>query len=106
SELKAGAPGARGTLLAADPAGRLSGRLNIARLVRGDVVREVFRPGSTSRPSKPWRVLIDAPDVPRVYFGDGSTLQAIDLVAGTTVRSMDTAALPFGAVAPNPVVVN
>ena len=106
AELKSGELVALRTQLTADPGGRLSGRLNIARLVRGDVVREVLRPGSASRPSKPWRVLIDAPDVPRVYFGDGSTLQAIDLVAGTTVWSMDTAALPFEAIETNTVVAN
>ena len=51
-------------------------------------------------------MLIDAPDVARVYFADGSMMHAIDLSTGERVWSMDTAALPFEAIETNSVVAN
>jgi hypothetical protein len=106
AEIKSGELIALRTHVSVDAGGRLAARLNLARIVRGDVVREVTRPGDTARPKKPWRVLIDAPDIARVYFADGSTLQAIDMTVGTTIWSMETAALPFEAIETNSVAAN
>jgi hypothetical protein len=90
-----------------DAGGRLSERLNVARLTpRGEVVKELVRPGVVVKANAPWRVLIDAPDTARVYFGDGATLSAIDLTAGALAWSMDTSAQPFEAVETNTVVAN
>jgi hypothetical protein len=106
AEIRSGELIALRTHVNVDAGGRLSGRLNVARIARGDVVKEVTRPGNLAQPNKPWRVLIDAPDTARVYFADGSTLQAIELTAGTTAWSMDTAALPFEAIETNSVAAN
>lgn len=106
AELKSGELVALRTHVNLDAGGRLSGRLSVARLARGEVVKEVVRSAAVARANTPWRVLIDAPDTSRVYVGDGSTLQAIDLTAGTTVWSLDSAALPFAAVETNTVVAN
>ena len=98
AELKSGELVSFRTQVSLDAAGRLSGRLHVVRVVRGDLGREVVRPGNSTRANKPWRVLVDAPaDGPWVYFADGSTMQAIDLGAGATVWTIDTAALPFQA---------
>ena len=98
AELKSGELVSFRTQVNLDAAGRLTGRLHVVRIVRGDLGREVVRPGSFTTTSKPWKVLVDAPaDGPWVYFADGSTLQAIDLAAGATVWTIDTAALPFQA---------
>jgi outer membrane protein assembly factor BamB len=104
-ELKSGELVAMRTHLNLDAGGRLSGRLTITRLARGEVVREVVRP-AVARGNKPWRVLIDAPDTARLYFGDGTTLQATDLDTGTVLWSMDSAAVPFEAVETNTVIAN
>ena len=104
-ELTSGELIALHTQLNADQTGRLQARFYIARLARGEVVREVVRPGDASA-SKPWRVLIDAPDIARVYFADGSTFQAIDLSTGNIVWSMDSAALPFETIETNSVAAN
>lgn len=107
AELKSGELIALRTQVNMDTTGRLSGRLNIARLGRGgEVAREVVRPPAPARANASWRVLIDAPDTARVYVGDGATLQAMDLDAGTTLWSMDSSALPFEAVETNTVIAN
>jgi len=107
AELKSGELVSLRTQVTLDATGRLTGRLHVARIVRGDVGREVVRPGSFTLRSKPWKVLVDAPaDGPWVYFADGSTLQAIDLAAGTTVWTIDTAALPFQALEGRSVAAN
>ena len=105
-ELKSGELVALRTHVNLDAGGRMSERLHMARLSRGEVVKEVVRPAVVARANAPWRVLIDAPDTARVYVGDGATLQAIDLTAGTLAWSMDTAALPFEAIETNTVVAN
>jgi hypothetical protein len=106
AELKSGELVALRTHVSVDAGGRLSERLNVARLsTRGEVVKEVTR-GVVARANAPWRVLVDAPDTARVYVGDGTTLQAIDLAAGTLAWSMDSAALPFEAIETNTVVAN
>jgi len=104
-ELKSGELIAFRTHVGVDASGRLQTRLSMSRLARGEVVREVVR-SADARSSKPWRVLVDAPDVARVYFADGSTLQAIDLMSGTVLWSMETAALPFEAIETNSVVAS
>jgi hypothetical protein len=104
-ELKSGELIALRTHVTADASGRLQTRFSVARLARGEIVREVVRPGD-AKASKPWRVLIDAPDVPRVYFADGTTLHAIDLSTGNLSWSMDTSALPFEAIETNSVAAN
>lgn len=107
TELKSGELLALRTHVNVDAAGRVSGRLNISRLARGEVVREVTRPPvGAGRATKPWRVLIDAPDEARVYVGDGTTLQSMDLASGATLWTLDTAAMPFEAVETNTVVAN
>jgi hypothetical protein len=107
AELKAGDLVALRTHVNLDASGRLSERLNVARLSpRGEVVKEVSRAVVVARANAPWRVLIDAPDTARVYVADGATLQAIDLTAGTLAWSMDSAALPFEAIETNTVVAN
>jgi len=103
-ELKSGQLVALWTRVNAGANGRLSGRLTLTRLAGGEVAKEVVRPGVVAQTNRPWRVLIDAPDTTRVYAADGSTLQAIDLDAGATIWTMDTAALPFEAVETNTVV--
>ena len=105
-ETKSGDLIALRTLVNLEAGGRLSERLHVARLSRGEVVKEVVRPVVVARANAPWRVLIDAPDTARVYVGDGATLQAIDLAAGALAWSMDTAALPFEAIETNTVVAN
>src|SRR4029079_6584483 len=99
-ELKSGELIAFRTHVGVDASGRLQTRLSMSRLARGEVVREVVRSADAGS-SKPWRVLVDAPDVARVYFADGSTLQAIDLSTGNLSWSMDTSALPFEAIETN-----
>ncbi len=106
AELKSGELLALLTHVTLDAGGRLSPRLLIARVVRGEVARETVRPGVVSRAGRSWRVLIDAPDIARVYFADGTTLQAIDPAAGAVLWSMETAAMPFEAVETNTVVAN
>jgi hypothetical protein len=107
AELKSGELLALRTHVNVDAAGRVSGRLNISRLARGEVVREVTRPPvGAGRANKPWRVLIDAPDDARVYVGDGTTLQSMDLASGATLWTLDTAAMPFEAVETNTIVAN
>jgi len=103
-ELKSGQLVALWTRVNTDANGRLSGRLTLTRLAGGEVATEVVRPGVVAQTNRPWRVLFDAPDTTRVYVADGSTLQAINLDAGTTIWTMDTAALPFEAVETNTVV--
>jgi len=105
-ELKSGELVAMRTHVTVDASGRVSGRLHLARIARGDVVREVARAGNIPRTGKGLRVLIDAPDTPWVYVADGATLQAIDLGPGTTVWSMDTGAQPFEALDGRSVVAN
>jgi len=105
AELKSGELIAFRTHINIDASGRVQARLHVARLVRGEVAKEVVRPGVVSA-NKSWRLLIDAPDVARIYFGDGSTLQTIDLTAGTVLWSMETAGLPFEAIETNTVVAN
>jgi outer membrane protein assembly factor BamB len=104
-ELKSGELIALRTHLTADAGGRLQARFYLTRLVRGEVAKEVVRPAD-ARAIKPWRVLIDAPDIARVYFADGSMMHAIDLSTGSVVWSMDTAALPFEAIETNSVAAN
>jgi len=104
-ELKSGGLIVFHTHLTVDAGGRFQARVSMSLVVRGEVSKEVVRP-AVARLNKPWRVLIDAPDVARVYFADGSTLQAIDLTNGTLLWSMDTAALPFEAIETNTVVAN
>ena len=106
AELKSGELVALRTQVNVDAASRLTGRLNASRIAKNDVVREVVRPGAVGRNSKPWRVLIDAPDTAHLYFGDGATLQAIDLGTGLTTWSMESSALPFLAVETNTVIAN
>ena len=103
-ELKSGELVAFRTHINLDASGRVQARLDVARLVRGEVAKEVVRPAVVNA-NKSWRLLIDAPDVPRVYFGDGSTLQAIDL-SGNLAWTMETAALPFEAIETNSVAAN
>ena len=86
--------------------GVLGGQLHLARIARGDVVRDVVRVGNFRGATPGWKVLVDAPDTPWVYLADGSTLQAIDLVAGATTWSKDTAAVPFEAVEGRGVVAS
>jgi len=105
-ELKSGELVAMRTHVTVDAGGRVSGRLHIARIARGEVVREVVRAENLGSTSKGWRVLVDAPDSPWAYVADGVSLQAIDLGAGTTVWSLDTAALPFQALDGRAVVAN
>jgi hypothetical protein len=88
-----------------DPGGRLAGRLEVARVARGDIVKEVVRP-AVVRPGKPWRVLLDAPDTVRLYFADAATLQAIDLGSGGVVWTLDSPAMPFEAIETNSVAAN
>ncbi len=104
-EVKSGDLIALCTHLTVDAGGRLQARLSAARLTRTDVVKEVVRPGDV-RARLPWRVLIDAPDVARLYFGDGTTLQALDLASGVVVWTLDTAALPFEAIETNSVAAD
>ena len=104
-ELKSGELIALRTHLNADASGRLQARFSVARLARGEVAREVVRPADT-RAGQSWRVLIDAPDIARVYFADGTSLQAIDLSAGNVVWSMETAARPFETIETNSVAAN
>jgi len=104
-EFKSGDLVAMRTQLNLDAAGRVSGRLTVTRLARGEVVRELVRPG-VARGNKPWRVLIDAPDTAHMYFGDGATLQAVDLDSGATVWSIEAGAVPFEAVETNTVIAN
>jgi len=104
-ELKSGEVIALRTHVGIDASGRMQARLSMSRLARGEVVREVVRAGD-ARSTKPWRVLIDAPDVARVYFADGSMLHSVDLTNGAVLWSMDTAALPFEAVETNSVVAS
>lgn len=106
AELKSGELVALRTQMSVDASSRLVGRLAVARIARNEVVREVVRPGALARNGRPWRVLLDAPDTARLYFGDGTTLQAIDLGTGATAWSMDSSALPFLAVETNTVVAN
>jgi hypothetical protein len=103
-ELKSGELIAFRTHINIDATGRVQARLHVARLVRGEVAKEVVRPAAINA-NKSWRLLIDAPDVARVYFGDGSTLQAIDL-SGNLVWTMETAAIPFEAIETNSVAAN
>jgi len=104
AETKSGDLVAMRTHVALESSGRLSGRLHVARLSRGDVVKEVTRPAVVA--GKPWRVLIDGFDTTRVYFGDGAVLHAMDLAAGTELWSLDTAAMPFEAVQTSTIVAN
>jgi hypothetical protein len=104
-ELKSGELIALRTHLNADAGGRLQARFYLTRLVRGEVAKEVVRPAD-ARAIKPWRVLIDAPDIARVYFADGSMMHAIDLSTGNVVWSMDSAALPFETIETNSVAAN
>jgi outer membrane protein assembly factor BamB len=104
AETKSGDLVAMRTHVALESSGRLSGRLHVARISRGDVVREVTRPAVVA--GKPWRVLIDGFDTTRVYFGDGAVLHAMDLAAGTELWSLDTAAMPFEAVQTSTIVAN
>lgn len=103
-ETKSGELVAFRTHVSVDANGKLSARLTMSRIVRGDVAREIVRQATVA--TKPWRVLIDAPDTTRVYFADGSALQSIDLSTGTMWWAMDTAAVPFEAVETNTVIVN
>jgi len=105
-ELESGELVAMRTHVTVDAAGRVSGRLHIARIARGEVVRELARVENLGRLSKGWRVLIDAPGAPWVYVADGASLQAHDLLAGTTAWSLDTAALPFQALDGRTVVAS
>jgi len=104
AETKSGDLVAMRTHVALESSGRLSGRLHVARISRGDVVKEVTRPAVVA--GKPWRVLIDGFDTTRVYFGDGAVLHAMDLAAGTELWSLDTAAMPFEAVQTSTIVAN
>lgn len=104
-ELKSGDLIALRTHVYFDASGRLSGRFHIARIARGEVVKEVVRPGVV-RLNKPWRVLIDAPDTARLYFADGTTLNAIDLDTGAVVWTLESAALPFQTIETNSVGAN
>ena len=105
-EVKSGELVALRTHITVDTGARLQARVSIARLTRGgDVAKEVVRPAEV-RAQKPWRVLVDAPDVSRVYFADGTTLQTIDLASGNVVWTMDTSALPFEAIETNSVAAN
>ena len=88
-----------------DSGGRLAGRLDVARVARGEIVKEVVRPVAV-RPGKPWRVLLDAPDTVRLYLGDGTTLQSIDLGAGAVVWALESSALPFETIETNSVAAN
>jgi outer membrane protein assembly factor BamB len=104
-ELKSGDLIALRTHLYFDASGRLAGRLHIARIAHGDVVKEVVRPG-VLRLNKPWRILIDAPDTARLYFADGTTLHAIDLDTGAVAWTLDSAAMPFETIETNSVGAN
>jgi hypothetical protein len=106
AELKSGELIALRAQVNVDAASRLSARLNASHIARNEAVREVVRPGAVAAKSRPWRVLLDAPDTPRLYFGDGTTLQAIDLNSGTSAWSMESSALPFLAVETNTVISN
>ncbi len=103
-ELKSGELIALRAHVTVDANGRLQPRVFMSRLVRGEVVKEVIRP--TVATSRAWRVLIDAPDVARLYFADGSTMQTVDLTSGSVVWTLDTAAVPFEAIETNTVVAN
>ena len=104
-ELKSGDLIALRTHVNVDPSGRLAGRLDVARIARGDVVKEVVRPAAV-RLNKPWRVLLDAPDTARLYFADGATLQAIDLDTGNVAWTLESGALPFETIETNSVAAN
>jgi outer membrane protein assembly factor BamB len=104
AEMKSGDLVAMRTQVGLESSGRLSGRLHVARIAHGDVVKEVTRSAVVA--GKPWRVLIDAYETSRVYFADGTALHAMDLAAGTELWSLDTAAMPFEAVQAGAVVAN
>ena len=104
-ELKSGDVIALRTHVYFDTSGRLSGRLHVARIAHGDVVKEVVRPGVV-RLNKPWRILIDAPDTVRLYFADGTMLHAVDLDTGAVVWTLESAALPFETIETNAVAAN
>jgi len=106
AELKSGELVALRAQVNVDAASRLKARLNVTRIARNEVVREVVRPGAVGSNSRPWRVLVDAPDTARFYFGDGVTLQAVDLDTGANAWSMESSALPFLAVETNTVIAN
>ena len=106
AELKSGELVALRAQVNVDAASRLTARLNVTRIARNEVVREVVRPGAVGPNSRPWRVLLDAPDTARFYFGDGATLQAVDLDTGANAWSMESSALPFLAVETNTVIAN
>jgi hypothetical protein len=78
----------------------------VTRIARNEIVREVVRPGAVGQNSRPWRVLLDAPDTARFYFADGTTLQAVDLDTGANWWSMESSALPFQAVETNTVIAD
>jgi len=104
-ELKSGELIALRTQVNVDTSGRLAARLTIGRIASGEVVREIVRPAA-ARSNKPWRVLIDAPDTARLYFADGTALQAVNLDTGAVVWTLETAALPFEAIETNSVGAN
>jgi hypothetical protein len=104
AELKSGELVVMRTHLGLESSGRLSGRLHVARIAHGDVMKEMTRPAVVA--GKPWRVLIDGFDTTRVYFADGTALHAMDLAAGTELWSLGTGAMPFEAAQANTVVAN
>jgi hypothetical protein len=104
-ELKSGELVVLRSLVNVDAGGRLAGRLDVARVARGEIVKEVVRP-AVVRPGKPWRVLLDAPDTVRLYLADGTTFQAIDLGTGAVVWTLESSALPFEAIETNSVAAS
>jgi outer membrane protein assembly factor BamB len=104
AEMKSGELVAMRTHVGLESSGRLSGRLHVARIAHGDVMKEMTSPAVVA--GKPWRVLIDGFETMRVYFADGTAVHAMDLSAGTELWSLGTGATPFEAVQNNTVVVN
>ena len=104
-ELKSGELVALWSHLNVAASGVMSGQLHVARIARGEVVKDVVRVGNFRGANHNWKVLVDAFETPWVYLADGSTLQAIDLTAGATAWSRETTALPFEAVESHGLVV-
>ena len=104
AEMKSGELVAMRTHVGLESSGRLSGRLHVARIAHGDVMKEMTSPAVVA--GKPWRVLIDGFETTRVYFADGTAVHAMDLSAGTELWSFGTGATPFEAVQTNTVVAN
>ena len=105
-ELKSGELIALWSHLNVGAGGVLAGQLHVARVSRGDVVRDVVRVANFRSAARSWRVLVDAVETPWIYLADGSMLQAIDMVAGATVWSRESTAVPFEALDDRGIVVD